>query len=56
MLLDVLTEDFGATFIVTFDYFKQASLIVCLEILVHDHRPTSLIRTHDPPERAVLLV
>ena len=56
VLLNVLTQDSSAALVITLNDFEQTPFIVQLQILVHDHRPTSLIWTHNPSEEAVCLV
>jgi len=53
VLLDVLPQDLGATFVVTVNDFEQTSLVVRLKILEHDYRGAFLIRTHDAAEDTV---
>ena len=56
VLLNVLSEDAGAAFIVTFNDLEETSLVMCSCILVHYDRVALGIGADNLPERADLLV
>ena len=56
VLLDVLSEDAGAAFVVTFNDLEQTSLVMCSCILVHYDRVALGVGADYLPEGADLLV
>ena len=48
VLLHVLAQDLGPAFIIALNDLEQASFVMRLEILEHDHGCALVVRAHDP--------
>ena len=56
MLLNVLSQHSRSAFVVALNDFKETSLVVGVQVLIHDDRCTLLVWTHNASKVATLLM